>query len=318
MNQFKYCKILTLGSGPSGCTNIIYLSRANLNPILITGNQIGGQLITTSEIENWPGVAKNISGLDLMNIIFSQVKNLNIEILYDEIYKSNLLIKPINLFGKKYKYICDVLIVSTGTVSKYLSIINEKKYIGNGISFCAVCDGNFYKNKIIVILGGGDTAIENAIYLSNLVKKIVLIHRKNIFNAENIMLVKFFKKKLEKNIFIRFNTIIIDIIGDDFYIKYIKLKNIINYNINIIYTEGIFLSIGNIPSTAIFLGQLITFNKYIYVKSNKFYNYTASSISGVFASGDVQDFIYRQAITSSGSGCISAFDSIYYYNKLII
>lgn len=301
MYLIKYSKVLIIGSGPSGSSSGIYLSRSNLNPILITGNNIGGQLIKT-DIENWPGFIK-ISGYKLMNFILNQLKFMNLEIIFDFIYLVNLLIKPFLCFGKLNIFLSDFLIISKGSRPRFIN----NKYISSNISFCGFCDGNFYKNKDIVLIGGGNSAIENTIYLSFLSKKIILIHRSINFKVENILLKNLFKKK---NLIFKLNFLINEFIGDSLKLKYLKIKNLFN-NINfVIYLDALFMLIGTLPNTDIFLNQiLINKNNYIIVKNNCFTN-----ISGVFAAGDIQNFIYKQAIISSGFGVISALDLINYYN----
>ncbi|ASS47158.1 Thioredoxin reductase [Candidatus Nasuia deltocephalinicola] len=306
MFLIKYSRVLILGSGPSGCTASIYLSRSGLNPLLITGSNVNGQLINT-DLENWPGFTF-IKGSLLMNNILNHIKNIRTEIIFDSIYTIDILKKPNLFFGLIFNFFSDFIIVSTGSKPKYLFLKNEIKYFGKNISFCSICDGNFYKNKKIAIVGGGNSSIENSLYLSSIVKKIILIHRSLIFKADFILINSFFKKK---NIIYRLNFFIYDLIGDFFYIKYIKIKNKINNILNIISIDGLFVFIGNLPNSNIFLGQLlINIKNYIIT-----YNHAnITSINGVFACGDIHDCLYKQAIISSGSGCSAALDLINYYN----
>lgn len=304
MYLIKYSKILIVGSGPTGCSSSIYLSRSNLNPILITGDNIGGQL-TKTNIENWPGFIK-IKGYDLMNFIFNQLKFMKLEIIFDFIYLFNFLIKPFLSFGESNIFLNDFLITAKGLKPRFI----KNKYINSNISFCGFCDGNFYRNKNIVLVGAGNSAAENIIYLSSLSKKIILIHRNIKFKIESILLRNLFKKK---NLIFKLNFFIYEFIGDSLKLKYLKIKNLFNDIYFLIYLDVLFMSIGNIPNTNIFLNQImIDKNNFLIVNNNCFTN-----ISGVFASGDIQNFIYKQAIISSSFGVISAMDLINYYNFII-
>ncbi|AZP36161.1 Thioredoxin reductase [Candidatus Annandia adelgestsuga] len=309
-------KLIILGSGPAGYTAAIYASRANLYPILITGLEKGGQLTKTLKIENWPGDYKNITGNDLMNRMYIHAKKFNTNIIFDNIYKVDLKNYPFRLIGDYNEYYSDSLIISTGSSPKYLEIKSEEKFKGKGLSTCATCDGYFYRNKTVAIVGGGNKAIEEALYLSNIVKKIHIIHRNNIFKAEKILLNQLKNKIIDNKVIIHTDFFLKEIIGNDKNIKsinicYNKNKKIIKK----IKVSGVFISIGHKPNTYLFKNQLKLKNNYIYIKKNKIYS-TQTSIPGVFAAGDVIDKNYKQAITAAGSGCMSAIDAIKYINSI--
>ncbi|MCV2518772.1 MAG: FAD-dependent oxidoreductase [Candidatus Lightella neohaematopini] len=311
--MYKYNKLIILGSGPAGYTAAMYTARANLKPLLITGNNIGGQLINTINIENWPGEC-NISGYDLMNKLFKQIKQYKIDIINDSIINTNFNANPFILYSNNYIYKCDVIIIAIGTYSRRLGLLSEKTYENKGISTCALCDGNFYKNKIVAIVGGGNTALEEALYLSNIVKKIYIIHRKDKFNAEPIIVDKIMCLVKNNKIILYKNSIIQEILGNNYVLTSIKIKNILNQNIINININGLFLAIGHIANTDIFNNQLVLKNNYIYTNFNKRYK-TSTSIPGVFAAGDIVYGNYRQAIVAAGSGCIAALDAIDYLNN---
>lgn len=310
-------KLIILGSGPAGYTASIYASRANLYPILITGLEKGGQLTQTKNIENWPGDYNNITGIDLMNRMHIHAKKFNTNVIYDHIHKVNLKNYPFKLIGDYNEYFSDALIISTGSSAKYLGIKSENKFKGKGLSTCASCDGYFYRNKTVAVIGGGNKAIEETLYLSNIVKKIHLIHRNNIFKAEKIILNQLKNKIFIGKVILHTNYLLKDIIGDNKKIKSINIVNSNNINcIKKINLSGIFISIGNKPNTNLFKKQLkLNNNGYICIKKNNIYN-TQTSIPGVFASGDVIDDNYCQAITAAGSGCMSAIDAIRYINNM--
>ncbi|MCV2524920.1 MAG: FAD-dependent oxidoreductase [Candidatus Lightella neohaematopini] len=311
--MYKYNKLIILGSGPAGYTAAMYTARANLKPLLITGNNIGGQLINTINIENWPGEC-NISGYNLMNKLFKQIKQYKIDIINDNIIKTNFNNNPFILYSNNYVYKCDVIIIAIGTYARRLGLLSEKIYENKGISTCALCDGNFYKNKIVAIVGGGNTALEEALYLSSIVKKIYIIHRKDKFNAEPIIVDKIMCLVKNNKIILYKNSIIQEILGNNHVLTGVKIKNILNQNIININISGLFLAIGHIANTDIFNNQLVLKNNYIYTNFNKNYK-TSTSIPGIFAAGDIVYGNYQQAIVAAGSGCMAALDVINYLNN---
>ncbi|QJC29733.1 thioredoxin-disulfide reductase [Enterobacteriaceae endosymbiont of Plateumaris pusilla] len=319
MNNIQHTKLLILGSGPAGYTAAIYSARANLNPILITGIDIGGQLTKTTNVENWPGNFPNISGNKLMDNLHNHALYFKTNIINDYILKVDLKQKPFFLTGNFFKYTCDSLIIATGAVPKFLGLDSEKKFIGKGISSCAICDGSFYYNRKIAVIGGGNTAIEEALYLSNIASEVHLIHRKSYFSAEKILINKLLDKVKNNNIILHNPYIVKEILGNQFGVTGIKIfssTNIENYKIINLY--GIFISIGTIPNTNLFKNLLkLDNNGYIitnHISKNKF-NFTQTSISGIFAAGDVMDNVYRQAITSAATGCMAAVDAQNYLRK---
>ncbi|QIE02027.1 thioredoxin-disulfide reductase [Buchnera aphidicola] len=317
MNKIKHNKIIILGSGPAGYTAAIYASRANLHPILITGTNQGGQLMNTSEIENWPGDTKKISGSELMNRMYQHAKNLNTEVISDNIIKVNFKQKPFYLKGEQHEYTSDTVIIATGATPRYLGLESEKLFQGKGVSTCAVCDGFFYKDQEVAVVGGGNTAIEEVLYLSNFVKKIHLIHRRTNFSAEKILLDRLEKQLKNKKIITYFNSTITEILGDSNGVTDIIIKNSQATKKLKVKVSGLFVAIGYIPNTNIFVNELKIKNGYIQVQKGVHGNYTQTSIPGIFAAGDVIDHVYKQAITSSASGCMAALDSERYINSLI-
>ncbi|AAM67858.1 thioredoxin-disulfide reductase [Buchnera aphidicola] len=318
MELKNHKKIIILGSGPAGYTAAIYSSRANLNPLLITGINKGGQLMNTNEIENWPGDFKKITGPELMNRMHEHSLKFKTEIVYDNIISVEFKKKPFFLLGEYNKYTCDAVIIATGANPRYLGLSSENKFKGKGISTCAVCDGFFYKNKEIAVVGGGNTAIEETLYLSNFVKKIYLIHRRNNFKAEKILIDRLLKIVKTKKVILHLNSTIEDILGNNKGVTHllIKNKNLKEKKKLKIAVSGLFVAIGYIPNTDIFTDQLKMKDGYIKIKKGTHGNYTQTNIPGVFAAGDVIDHVYRQAITSSASGCMAALDSERYLNSL--
>lgn len=315
----KYNKLLILGSGPAGYTAAIYSARANLNPTLITGVNQGGQLITTNEIENWPGDYKILNGSSLMNRMKKHSLKFNTDIIVDNIYETNLKNKPFLLIGEKFEYFADAIIIATGSSARYLGLTSESKFIGKGVSACATCDGYFYINKKVAVVGGGNTALEEALYLSNIVSEVHLIHRRKIFRAEKILIDRIMKKVNKGNITLHLDYVVKEIVGStESGVNAVNLEKTFtkkNKNLNI---SGIFIAIGHIPNTKIFKNQLELKNGgYIKVKNSGFRGSNSqTSIKGVFAAGDVMDHIYRQAITSAATGCIAALDAEYYLDNL--
>ncbi|URJ30354.1 thioredoxin-disulfide reductase [Candidatus Blochmannia vicinus (nom. nud.)] len=313
----KHCKLLILGTGPAGYTAAIYAARANLDPVLITGLEMGGQLNTTTDIENWPGDPKNLTGPVLMNRMNTHAIHLNTEIISDYIIKVNFKQYPFYLCGNMYEYTCDSLIISTGGSARNLGIPSEEKYRGKGVSSCATCDGFFFKNQIVAVVGGGSTAVEESLYLSNIAEEIHLIHRRNQFRAEKILINRLMKKVKNGNIFLHLNHTVEEILGDGTNVTGLYLKNMTQQDKkHTITVQGVFIAIGYTPNTSIFSNQLILNNGYINVQSGTNGNTTATSIPGIFAAGDVIDHNYRQAITAAGSGCMAALDAERYLSAI--
>lgn len=308
-------RLIILGSGPAGYTAALYAARANLNPILISGNQPGGQLTTTTEVENWIGEA-SIFGPDLMEKMKNHIQNFDCEIITDHIEKVDLSQQPYKLFGSN-EYCCDSLIIATGASAKYLGLESEKKFMGRGVSACATCDGFFYKAKNVAVIGGGNTAVEETLYLSAIAKKVTLIHRRESFRAEKIMIDKLMKKTIENggNIEIIYNSELVEVLGDDAGVSGILIKNKNNQKQTQIDVFGVFIAIGHTPNSEIFNQQLEMKNGYVVVKSGLDGFATQTNKAGIFACGDIMDHIYRQAITSAGTGCMAALDAEKYLSE---
>ncbi|WCE30963.1 thioredoxin-disulfide reductase [Vibrio sp. SCSIO 43137] len=316
MSEVKHCNLLILGSGPAGYTAAVYAARANLNPVLITGMQQGGQLTTTTEVENWPGDAEDLTGPALMERMQAHAEKFETEIIFDQISEVNLNRRPFQLKGDSGEYTCDALIISTGASAKYLGLESEEAFKGRGVSACATCDGFFYRNQKVAVVGGGNTAVEEALYLSNIASEVHLIHRREGFRAEKILMKRLMDKVENGNITLHLNQTLEEVTGDDMGVTGLKLKNTVSGDISDLEVMGAFIAIGHQPNTAIFKGQLEMNNDYIIVKSGLDGNATQTSIEGVFAAGDVMDHNYRQAITSAGTGCMAALDAERYLDAL--
>ena len=312
MIKERHSKLLILGSGPAGYTAALYAARANLSPVLITGMQQGGQLTTTTDVDNWPGDVSGLQGPELMERMLSHVERFDTEVIIDHIHTANLSTKSIKLTGDLAKYTCDALIIATGASAKYLGLPSEEKYKGKGVSACATCDGFFYRNTDVAVIGGGNTAIEEALYLSNIAKTVTVIHRRDKFRAEKILIDRLLKKE---NVIIEWNHVLDEILGDDMGVTGIKIKNTQNEKTKSKELKGVFIAIGHQPNTKLFEGQLDMENGYIKTKSGLDGQATSTNIPGVFAAGDVSDHIYRQAITSAGNGCMAALDAEVYLDK---
>ena len=308
MSDSKHCKLLILGSGPAGYSAAVYAARANLNPVLITGLQQGGQLTTTTEVDNWPGDDQGVDGTELMNRMQRHAERFETEILFDHIHTVDFKSKPYTLTGDAGTYTCDSLIIATGASAKYLGLESETAFMGKGVSACATCDGFFYKNKPVVVVGGGNTAVEEALYLSNIASHVTVIHRRDEFRAEAILIDHINEKVKNGNISVEWNSNLEEVLGDDMGVTGVRIANNdgSKKDINV---DGAFIAIGHSPNTGIFEGQLDMAGGYIKVQSGTEGNATATSVPGIFACGDVMDHIYRQAITSAGSGCMSALDA---------
>ncbi|KEI35548.1 thioredoxin reductase [Francisella sp. W12-1067] len=310
-------KLIILGSGPAGYTAAIYAARANLNPIIITGMQPGGQLTTTTDVDNWPGEPDGIMGPDLMEKLQKQAERFDTQITYDTINSVDLQNKPFKLVGELGEYTCDALIIATGATAKYLGLESEEKFMGKGVSACATCDGFFYKNKDVAVVGGGNTAVEEALFLSNIAKSVTLIHRRDSLRSEKILIDKLMEKAQNGNVNIIWNTTLEEVLGDDMGVNALRIKNIKTNEESKIDVTGVFIAIGHTPNTGIFEGQLEMESGYIKVKSGLAGDATQTNIKGVFAAGDVADHIYKQAVTSAGTGCMAALDAEKYLDSLI-
>ena len=316
MSKNKHCRLLILGSGPAGYSASLYAARANLNPVIITGIEQGGQLMTTTDVDNWIGDHNNLQGPDLMNRMMEHVIKFNVEVINDHIKEASLSINPFILHGDYGVYTCDALIIATGANAMYLGLSSEQTFMGRGVSACATCDGFFYKNKNVAVIGGGNTAVEETLYLSNIAKKVTLIHRRDALRAEKILQDQLFQKESEGKIEIKWDYIVEEIIGNDRGVTGIRIQNTKDKKKKTeIDLSGVFIAIGHYPNTDLFKNQLTMKNGYIIVKSGLNGDSTSTSIPGVFAVGDVADHVYRQAITSAGSGCMGALDAEKYLDS---
>jgi thioredoxin reductase (NADPH) len=302
----KHCKLLILGSGPAGYTAAVYAARANLSPVLITGIAPGGQLTTTTDVDNWPADWEGVQGPALMERFQKHAERFETEIIFDQIHTAHLREKPLRLEGDNGTYTCDALIIATGASARYLGIESEKRYMGKGVSACATCDGFFYRGQDVVVIGGGNTAVEEALYLSNIARKVTLVHRRDTLRAEKIMQKKLFDKS---NITVRWNHVLDEVLGDAKGVNAVRIKAVDGGSSETIEAQGLFIAIGHTPNTGIFAGQLEMKNGYIVTAGGLEGDATATSIPGVFAAGDVQDHVYRQAVTSAGTGCMAALDA---------
>ncbi|WP_020200902.1 MULTISPECIES: thioredoxin-disulfide reductase [Cupriavidus] len=312
----KHAKVLILGSGPAGYTAAVYAARANLQPVLITGLAQGGQLMTTTDVENWPADANGVQGPELMQRFLEHAERFNTEIIFDHIHTAKLTERPIRLVGDAGEYTCDALIIATGASAQYLGLPSEEGFMGRGVSACATCDGFFYKNQEVAVIGGGNTAVEEALYLSHIASKVTVLHRRDKFRAEPILVDRLLQREKEGRVEIRWNAVLDEVVGDDSGVTGIKVRNTQTNAVEEVKLAGVFVAIGHKPNTELFEGQLEMHNGYIVTKSGLAGDATATSIPGVFAAGDVQDHIYRQAITSAGTGCMAALDAQRYVEAL--
>ena len=316
MSEAKHCHLLILGSGPAGYTAAVYAARANLNPVLITGIEQGGQLMTTTDVDNWPGDVEGLQGPELMDRMRQHAERFHTEIIFDHINKVELQQRPLKLTGDSGIYTCDALIIATGASAMYLGLPSEEKFKGRGVSGCATCDGFFYKNQPVAVIGGGNTAVEEALYLSNIASHVTVVHRRDKFKSEKILSDQLIEKADTGNVSIEWNSALDEVLGDQSGVTGMRIKNTQSGKTKDIAVQGVFIAIGHRPNTAIFEGQLEMSNGYIKIKSGTDGNATATSVPGVFAAGDVADHIYRQAITSAGSGCMAALDAERYLDSL--
>lgn len=316
MAETRHIKLLILGSGPAGYTAALYAARANLAPVLITGIQQGGQLTTTTDVDNWPGDVEGLQGPDLMNRMLQHVERFDTEILFDHIHTAELSEKPYKLIGDAGEYTCDALIISTGASAQYLGLPSEEAFSGKGVSACATCDGFFYRGADVAVIGGGNTAVEEALYLSNIANSVTLVHRRDTLRSEKILADRLFEKEKNGNINIEWNHTLDEVLGDDSGVTGMRIKSTENAETKDIDLKGVFIAIGHKPNTDIFNGQLDMNNGYIKIKSGIEGGATSTSVPGVFAAGDVADHVYRQAITSAGSGCMAALDAEAYLDAL--
>lgn len=316
MTETKHRNLIILGSGPAGYTAGIYAARAGLNPCLITGMEQGGQLTTTTDVENWPGDSNDLQGPELMERMLKHVESLDVEVIFDHIEETDLSSSSFRLQGSMNPYECNSLIIATGASAQYLGLPSENTYLGKGVSACATCDGFFYKDKKVFVIGGGNTAVEEALYLSNLCSKVTLVHRRDELRAEKILQNRLFDKEKNGNVEIIWDHVLKEIKGDENKVSSVEIESTANEEIQDIETEGVFIAIGHKPNTDMFVGQLDMKDGYIKITSGTQGSSTATSKPGVFAAGDVSDHIYRQAITSAGSGCMAALDAEKYLADL--
>jgi len=316
MSDAKHCGLLILGSGPAGYTAAVYAARANLNPVLVTGMEQGGQLMTTTDVDNWPGDNNGVMGPDLMTRMQQHAERFETEIIFDYISEVDFSVRPFKLKGDSAHYTADAIIIATGASAMYLGLDSEEAFKGKGVSACATCDGFFYRNQKVAVIGGGNTAVEEALYLSNIASEVVLVHRRETFRAEKILQDHLMDKVNNGNITLKTNCTLDEVLGDKTGVTGMRIKSTEDGSTEDIELQGIFVAIGHKPNTGIFEGQLEMSGGYIKVKSGTEGNATQSSVEGVFAAGDVMDHIYRQAITSAGTGCMAALDAERYLDAL--
>jgi len=317
MSEKRHARLLILGSGPAGYTAAVYAARANLKPVLVTGMEMGGQLMTTTDVDNWPGDTDGVQGPELMQRMQAHAERFGTEIIFDTINEVNLQQRPFSIYGDSNAYTCDALIICTGASAMYLGLESEEAFKGKGVSACATCDGFFYKGQKVAVIGGGNTAVEEALYLSNIADEVVLVHRRSALRSEKILQDKILEKAKKGNITIEWDSQLDEVLGDDNGVTGMRIKNVKDDSTKDIDLHGIFIAIGHKPNTTIFEEQLDIHNGYLTVQGGATGNATACSIDGVFAAGDVMDHVYRQAITSAGTGCMAALDAERYLDDII-
>ncbi len=316
MSETRHCPLLILGSGPAGYTAAIYAARANLNPVLITGMEQGGQLTTTTEVDNWPGDHAGVQGPELMDRMLKHAERFSTEVIFDHIHTTELTEKPFKLIGDQATYSCDALIIATGASAQYLGLDSEEEFKGRGVSACATCDGFFYRNQKVAVIGGGSTAVEEALYLSNIASEVTVVHRRDAFRSEKILADQVKQKAENGNITIEWDHVLDEVLGDDSGVTGMRIKNVKDGSTKEVDLQGVFIAIGHKPNTDIFAGQLDMQHGYLTVTGGIEGNATQTSIEGVFAAGDVMDHVYKQAITSAGTGCMAALDAERYLDAL--
>ena len=312
----RHCKLLILGSGPAGYTAAVYAARANLKPVLITGLAQGGQLMTTTEVDNWPAAAEGIQGPELMQKFEEHARRFDTEIIFDHIHTAKLTEKPFTLIGDGGTYTCDALIIATGASAQYLGLPSEEEFSGRGVSACATGDGFFYKNKPVAVIGGGNTAVEEALYLANIASHVTVVHRRDKFRSEKILQDKLLARAAEGKVTIKWDSVLEEVLGDPTGVTGMRIKNVKSGASEDISLMGVFIAIGHKPNTDLFVGQLEMENGYLVTQGGRSGNATQTSIPGIFAAGDVQDRSYRQACTSAGTGCMAALDAERYLDSL--
>ncbi|HWS12391.1 MAG TPA: thioredoxin-disulfide reductase [Rhodocyclaceae bacterium] len=316
MSTTRHSRLLILGSGPAGYTAAVYAARANLNPVLITGLAQGGQLMTTTDVDNWPADAEGVQGPDLMARFQKHAERFNTEMIFDHINVVNLRDKPYTLTGDSGTYTCDALIIATGATAKYLGLPSEQAFSGKGVSACATCDGFFYRNQDVAVIGGGNTAVEEALYLANIARHVTVVHRRDKFRAEKIMQDKLFERERTGKVTIKWDHTLDEVLGDKTGVTGMRIRNVKSGATEDVSLQGVFIAIGHAPNTEIFAGQIEMENGYIVTQGGRGGNATATSVPGVFAAGDVQDHVYRQAVTSAATGCMAALDAERFLDSL--
>jgi thioredoxin reductase (NADPH) len=316
MPEPKHCRLLIVGSGPAGYTAAVYAARANLDPVLLTGLEVGGQMTTTTDVDNWPGDVHGLQGPALMERMREHAERFETEIVQDTIVEADLARRPFRLKGDTGEYTCDALIVATGASARYLGLPSEQQYRGRGVSACATCDGFFFKKQPVMVVGGGNTAVEEALYLANIASHVTVVHRRDMFRAEKILSSQLVEKSQGGNVGIEWNHVLYEVLGDEAGVNGARIRQVESGETKDIDVSGVFIAIGHSPNTELFQGQLDMNGGYIRVKSGADGNATATSIDGVFAAGDVADHVYRQAVTSAGSGCMAALDAEKYLDAL--
>ncbi|MCW8956054.1 MAG: thioredoxin-disulfide reductase [Gammaproteobacteria bacterium] len=316
MSDTKHCRLLILGSGPAGYTAAVYAARANLQPVMVTGMEMGGQLTTTTDVDNWPGDDEGVQGPELMERMKKHAERFGTEIIFDHIHTADLSTRPFKLTGDSHEYTCDALVIATGASAKYLGMESEEAFKGKGVSACATCDGFFYRGQKVAVIGGGNTAVEEALYLANIADHVTVVHRRDQFRSEKILANRLKERAKSGNVTIEWNNTLDEVLGDKTGVTGIRIKSTADGSTRDIDLAGVFIAIGHAPNTGIFDGQLEMSNGYIMVKSGLAGNATATSVEGVFAAGDVCDQVYKQAVTSAGAGCMAALDAEKYLDEL--
>jgi thioredoxin reductase (NADPH) len=316
MAEAKHCRLLIIGSGPAGYTAAVYAARANLDPVLLTGVEMGGQMTTTTDVDNWPGDPHGLQGPDLMERMREHAARFDTQIIRDTINRADLSRRPFLLQGDDNTYACDALIIATGASARYLGLPSEQAYRGRGVSACATCDGFFFRKQPVVVVGGGNTAVEEALYLANIASRVTVVHRRDMFRAEKILANQLMEKSDGGNVVIEWNHVLDEVLGDDSGVNGARIRHVKSGKTRDLAVNGVFIAIGHSPNTALFEGQLDMRGGYIRVRSGLDGNATATSVDGVFAAGDVADHVYRQAVTSAGSGCMAALDAEKYLDAL--